>query len=271
MAEKTWININGTNKEVVPWININGIWKKCIPWININGIWKKCYEDVATQTMIVYIPASGDSISRSQSRTVSIPGLKSVVSSSVNTGTVSHNVSGSNVTIYVNNGAVVRTDDKVVVTDYRETAPGGFPDSLPESVFYDEGGYVGYLHPVGSAYVDRGTPAGSKYCQAIECSNYVLVNGSIIEGSLPEEVYYSDTEGYSGYLPWTSYVDEDLVDEIVECYTTGGSGEFYICMNYGKTLSKPDTRVWRIDYSATFYGPITNYYAYVVTLKYTTN
>lgn len=43
MAEKTWKNINGVNKEVVPWINVSGSWKKCVPWVNVNGVWKKCY------------------------------------------------------------------------------------------------------------------------------------------------------------------------------------------------------------------------------------
>jgi hypothetical protein len=65
MAEKTWININGVNKEVVPWINVSGSWKKCVPWVNVNGVWKKCYSDDGTQTMTIYIPASGDSASQS--------------------------------------------------------------------------------------------------------------------------------------------------------------------------------------------------------------
>jgi len=53
MAEKTWKNINGVNKEVVPWINVSGSWKKCVPWVNVNGVWKKCYSDDGTQTMTI--------------------------------------------------------------------------------------------------------------------------------------------------------------------------------------------------------------------------
>jgi len=67
MAEKTWINIGGVNKEAIPWINVNGTWKQCIPWVNVNGVWKKCYDTGTTvYTNLYYIPASGDSASQSQ-------------------------------------------------------------------------------------------------------------------------------------------------------------------------------------------------------------
>jgi len=101
MAQNIIINIGGVNKNSVPYINIgNGVWKVATLWLNIgNNTWKQCYSSI--QIMTVYIPSSGDSSSQSQSKTISITGLQSVVDCTVNTGSVSYTISGTNVIIDV--------------------------------------------------------------------------------------------------------------------------------------------------------------------------
>lgn len=38
----TWLNVNGTWKQVQPWLNVNGTWKKVTVWLNVDGTWKRC-------------------------------------------------------------------------------------------------------------------------------------------------------------------------------------------------------------------------------------
>lgn len=271
MSQNTIINVNGISKNTIPWININNTWVKCIPWVNVSGVWKKCYND-NTYTMTIYIPSSGDSELQSQSRTVSIPGLQSVVNCTVNTGTVSYTISGTDVTINVNNGNSVRSyTPSKTTTDIRQTSPGGDPATLPSSISYNSSGYSGTLAG-GSAYVYSGSPAGSKYCTGTAGDTIIVVDGEIVAGTIPGYIPYNDGE-YSGNLDpigvnsayinnYNAFLDAMLND-------TSWSG--YILYDYGATLSKSDTRVWQKDYSGTVYGATINYYAYIVTLIYVIN
>jgi len=338
VAQNTMVNINGIWKNTTPYINIgNNTWKQCTPWINVNGVWKKCGE--GTPTMTVYIPSSGDSTLISQSRIISIANLQSVISCTVNTGSVSYSVNGTNVTINVNNGTPVRsyTPPPLTKTDVMQTEPGGDPTSLPSSIYYDSDGYNGLLFggsayvysgspadsrtgnttlgtinlgdpasnlpdvynynyneysgqipAIGTAYVYSGSPAGSKTCFGTDLVYFVVTNGEVTTGQSKPTIPYNDGE-YSGAL--TIYgVDpayESNYDALITALDTGTGWMGYILFTYHATLTKidtriwrrdykgivykPDTRIWKKDYSGTVYGSITYYYAYVVTLKYTTN
>ncbi|MDF1507620.1 hypothetical protein PZE06_05420 [Robertmurraya sp. DFI.2.37] len=42
MTKKTWVNVNGTFRNVKSvWVKINDIWKKCVPKGKVDGIWKE--------------------------------------------------------------------------------------------------------------------------------------------------------------------------------------------------------------------------------------
>jgi len=281
MTQNTMVNIgNNIWKSCVPWVNIgNNIWKKCTPWVNIgNNVWKSCYTN--GYSLLIYIPVSGDSTSQSQSRVVTISNLLSVTSCTVNTGIVSYSVSETNVTINVNNGTPVRTISQVA-TDTRQTSTGGDPLSLPSSLTYNSGGYVGTLYG-GSAYVlsgtyvtsdtiyvteqlssnynsggyigtltpyvYSGTASSSQLCTGYWGGFFSVVNGvaSSSNPTPPSTIPYN-TDGYVGNLNQigVSAASQANFDAYVNAVFNDTSWNGYIQFEYNATLTKPDTRVYR--------------------------
>ena len=222
-------------------------------------------------TMTVYIPSTGDSTSQSQSKIVSIPNLRSVTSCTVNTGSVSYSINGTDITINTNSGSPVRSyTPSGTANTSRDTVVGGDPATLPSSVYYDYGGYTGYLYP-GTAYVLSGSPAGSQECTGTWSSTFNVVNG-VSDTQWPNSIYYYDGT-YEGWIeiyePSASTIDNWNAYTYATANGTSWSG--VLSFDYNSTLFKPDTRVWRKDYSGTVYAATTYYYAYVVTLTYTTS
>jgi len=236
------------------------------------------------KTMIVNIPVTGDSSAQSQTRTVTIPNLKTVDGISVNTGSVSYTKTGNDVKIDVNGGAVVRTamsTPSKYYTAMQTSATNTFPATFDVS---DGMGYSGTLTKNGLSYVFTGsyTPADSKTATS---SNAQAVyqdwkyNGGvwIPQGqpywNAPSTRSYSQ-DGYSGTLslqngPNASPPYPSGSGSSGATTTTNAAGT----ANYSGTVTKPasDTRLWNQDYAGYIYGPSTStpFYAYVVTLTYT--
>lgn len=235
-----------------------------------------------SKTMTVYIPTTGDSSSRTQSKVVTINNLKSVDSITVNTGTVTFSKNGNDITITCNNGVSVRQTNSMssqYVTSYQNSSSNSFSATMP----YNSGGYSGTLSKNGLSYVISGsyTPSDS-HGQSDSRSCTVFQNWSydgdswVMSGNrysnAPSSINYS-SGGYVGVLPLTSLSGTPP--------TKTGSGQFGQTAttqtagsaSYYGTVTSPasDTRVWRQDYAGTVYGPTTytDYYAYVVTLTYT--
>lgn len=206
-----------------------------------------------------------------KNRVIQIPNLQSIVSCTVNTGTVSYTVNGTSVQINVNNGSSVRSSTpRMIVNDFRTTVMGGDPQTLPSSIYYNSGGYSGTLLG-GSAYVEAGSPAGNKYCAKLHLYYVVVENGIIKDGEISETIPYDDGE-YTGNIDIIGInpAYQSNFDAYWDAIANDTSWFGYIGVDYGSTLYKPDTRFWRKDYSGTVYGPTTYYYAYVVNIKYTT-
>lgn len=273
MSQNTIININGTNKSSIPWINVYGTWKKCIPWINVNGVWKQCYQS-GTHTMTVYIPSSGNSSSQSQSRTISITGLQSVISCTVDTGSVSYTVNGTDVTINVSGGTSVgsSTPSKTGGATLGTTYPGAPASNLPDTYNYNYNGYSGTIPAVAAAYLYSGTDAGSKtgYASVVYTYTVTGVDTYTVSPTLSNTYSYSDSEGYTGTLNLADPAYDTAQSITVNNAVANGTvGSYPLTCYYEGTVTKPDTRIWRRDYSGTVYGTTTYYYAYVVTLNYT--
>ncbi len=139
----------------------------------------------ATQT--VSFPESTQS---SQSKTITIPGLVSVDSVTVNTGTVTKTVSGEQITINVSGGSPSRTTQgTTTATDSRTSSSNSFPATIS----YSSGGYSGTLNKSGSSFVASGsyTPSDSKTVT----SKLGPQEGT----SFPASITYN-SGGYSGTL-----------------------------------------------------------------------
>lgn len=131
-----------------------------------------------------------ESTSQYRSTTVNIPNLGNISGVTVNTGSVTYNVSGDDVTLYVSGGTPTRSvTPSKWATDYRTSSSSTFSSSIPYS---DSSGYSGTLYTTGSPYVISGTytPQDSKTVT-------VTVSGSTT--SFPSTYDYN-VDGYTGTL-----------------------------------------------------------------------
>lgn len=188
-------------------------------------------------------------------------------------------LNGTTLTIYVDNGSSVRSSTaSTLASDYRLTSPGGDPYSLPDSVYYNWGGYSGNIPAIGGPYVESGSAAGCKLCTGSYGIYIIIQDGQRVDGSgdFPATIPYNDGEhsgnlnlitGFAGIHP--DY--KDNYDAYIDAIVDGTSWSGYIYALYEATLCKNDTCVWRRNYHGAVYGPTTYYYAYVVTLRYTTS
>lgn len=225
--------------------------------------------EAATQT--ISFPSSP---SRSQSKTITIPNLKSVTSISVDTGTVSYTVNGNNVTITVNNGAPTgsHTPSKTV-TDSLTNTTGSFPSSIS----YNSGGYSGTLYKSGSVtQVQTGgtyIPADSFVAEETRSFSRSGDPCNLPPFNAPDNIPYN-SGGYTGTLKWVEKTNFNYV----RCPETDGTDTLYatsLTIRYRGTVTRPeiDTRTYSYtqNYSGTVYGSTTYYYSYNVTLTYVDN
>lgn len=233
----------------------------------------------ASDSMVIVFSESTNS---SQSQTVDIPYLQSMISVTVDTGTVAYYVDGVHVTINVSNGSPTRVyTPSRIQTDYRTSSTNSFPASVP----YNSEGYSGTLYKSGSSYVISGTSASSKTVTVYSPTNTVTSTGwtnpwvttSTSSSYTPPTTWaYSDSEGYAGTLPRTGTNElTSNPDHGAYHFGTPVNGRTpwtchrYYQAIYSGTVTKPDTRVWRQNYSGTVYGSSTYYYSYNVTITYT--
>ncbi|MDP4181123.1 MAG: pre-toxin TG domain-containing protein [Bacillota bacterium] len=195
-----------------------------------------------TKTLVV---GFGESMSPSESKTISIPDLLSITEMTANQGNVTYDVNGKAVTINVSGGLPSRTDTPTKTASSSRT---GDSSSFPSSISYTEGGYFGTLYATGSSYVDSTTtiPGDSKLAyDSRSASKWEL---------LPSSIPYNDGV-YSGTLTWSN-------NPVL-------SGSTWTVTYSGTVQSTSKVKEeWRRDYSGTVYGTATCYYEYSVTVKY---
>lgn len=178
-----------------------------------------------------------ESTSRSQTRTLTIPNLKTVSRVTVNTGSVSYTVSGDTITFNFSGGAISRT-----------VQTGG--------------------SPAGSqAYSGVYSSTATIEFSCIDLK-WELGNGG---GTVSPQTRNVTVGEYTGTLSYQGTVHDSLLDEFyrnkvyVKAFTscnpngskTSVSGT--VNSNYSGTISKPDTRTYAY------------YYQYTVTVEYTEN
>lgn len=227
---------------------------------------------------------------RSRNQTITIPNLHSITGISVNTGDVSYSVNGDNVTVYVSNGS---SSSSYTPSQYVTDSLTSSTDSFQYSIYYNSGGYSGYIYKSGNvtATVISGTPADTKFVSGMYSAintvtttdwtnplETVSVSDSNPIGS--GDYYYSDSYGYSGYIPRTGTDDGcGNSDHGVYHYGTPVNGRTpwtrhrYFRAVYSGNVYKPDTRVWSYTqyYAGTVYGSTTYYYSYNVSIDYQTH
>ena len=199
------------------------------------------------------------STSQSQSTTVTIPNLESVVSLTSSTGSASDTISGSTITISTTGGTPSSSQLESYESSSAETytsSPSTSSTGFPSTYYYSNGSYSGTLYATGvSSYsVQTGySDASSKG------ANYTMV---LPTDNFPPTYYYTDGT-YSGTLymcggcwPW--------IVGFMDCYTGtvyGPGGPTYTTEYYE-------------NYSGTVYGWTSYYinnYTYTVTIGYTDN
>lgn len=229
-----------------------------------------------------------ESTNPSRSQEVIIPNLTNVRSVTVNTGSVSHTVSGNKVTVSVSGGSPSRSEGgsytpskSVSQTDY-----SSYSGNLGSSIFYNDGTYSGTIYRTGGPYVYSGS-AGYTDSKSASSSTTITVtdnyywNGNSYSfqgtGYSQNSMSYSDGQGYSGtlylqsyYGPTPNYPARPAAGTAPFNTSRSASGGASFSGTVTKTF--PDTRTYAADYAGTVYGSTqyysTNYYAYTVTIDY---
>lgn len=99
-----------------------------------------------------------------RSRSVTIPNLQSIESVSVNTGNVSHTVSGDTINLNVSGGSYSRREwNETKFSRSASTSRTSGSNSFSNSISHTEGSYSGTLFRSGNSRVISGTPADSRH------------------------------------------------------------------------------------------------------------
>jgi murein DD-endopeptidase MepM/ murein hydrolase activator NlpD len=219
--------------------------------------------------------------SRTREATITIPKLSAVVSVKVDTGTVTYQqLDVDKIKINVSNGAPVGSYNPskyVTVTD-SYTSLSSSP-SFSNSYYYNDGYYSGYISKSGSPWTTSYTETkfvsyywGSIYKTDIyrwTGSSWVPDHTEPYTG--PYHEYYSDSEGYSG---WLSRVNTGISS--ITYYTmpsnpyirqTAPYCGYYAYYNMEGTVSRTVYTHYQ-DYAGWVYGPTEYYYAYNVVIEY---
>ncbi|MGG1443522.1 Ig-like domain-containing protein [Brevibacillus laterosporus] len=224
----------------------------------------------------------------SQTHTLTIPGLKSIKSVTVNTGTVSYKVNGNTVTFTFGGGSYTRSaqtggsyvpSQTKVVTSSQTSKTNSFPSSMS----YNVSGFSGNLSKSGSPSetlvsgstgdsksVSKSKSASSGRCNSCpEAERYA-------ERALPSSISYNEG-GYSGTLYQTGSVSFGA------CTRSGRNPDEYwsttATATYSGTVTRPSTAVY--SYTQSYSGTVTKpgydtrsytyYYRYAVTIEYSDN
>ncbi|SKC82867.1 hypothetical protein [Maledivibacter halophilus] len=227
------------------------------------------------QILSIRLPASGDSSSSSQSKTITIPNLGKIKNITADTGNVTYElIDNQQVKINASGGNYVRRvyDSK----KYSKYVSG------QTSSNYNKDGYTGTL----SRYLYSGsyTPGHSKSVSE-DGIVYITAKEKKVAEDKSVQVSYNltntkkyDRNGYIGTLTATIEVTSDimfrLLDKIDAILPTKEIGEIFTVSlacsgTYTGTVTRPasDTRVYR--YKGTVYkGGYDYYYAYNITIEY---
>ncbi|MCR8987948.1 hypothetical protein NW801_23455 [Brevibacillus laterosporus] len=188
-----------------------------------------------------------------QTHTLTIPGLNSIKSVTVNTGTVSYKVSGNTVTFTFGGGSYTRwvqsggsyvpSENKVVTTSQTSSS-----NSFPSSISYNSGGFSGTLSRDGSPTqrLVSGSTGDSKSVSKSRSVSSGKMNSCpeaerSAERSLPSSISYNEG-GYSGTLYQTGSVSFGA------CTRSGRNPDEYwsttATATYSGTVTRPSTAVY---------------------------
>ena len=249
--------------------------------------------DPITKIMEIDFPSS---LSRTASKTVNIPNLKSVVNITTSTGTVSHTILGENVTVNVSGGSATGSQPNPTKYSRTEsTTQTSMSNNLPSTVSYNSGGYSGTLYGQGvtTATVQTGgsyTPADSKTAtdsvtiwqdtvlRYSEPSGWTIMN--VYNSGYPNSLSYN-AGGYSGTLNYTHKTPYSGPNDLPATGTPGQIhylARWYGTAYYSGSVTRPasDTRTYGTQYSQNYSGTVyapgyDDLYSYTVILEYIDN
>ena len=223
-----------------------------------------------------------ESTSSSRSITITLDNLLSVDNVTVDTGKITSDINGNNITLKVSGGTYTsRKYDSTKYSKYSTDYKTNSTDSFPSLMDKTDGDYSGTLYKNGSSYVTSGsyTPSDSYARSEYKTST---------SNNFPSSIYISES-GYSGYIykDGSSYVesgeyipaDSKYVEEYryysseseirdTISYSSGGytgplnliGSTLYngqIRSAYGGTVYRfsEDTRIWGQSYSGILTKP----------------
>ena len=228
-----------------------------------------------TTTMYGSKTISLSSASQSQSKSVTLPSGSTAYYVTTDNGSVSYSQSGDTVTTNASGGTGTTTSTQQWNPyKYSKTATYTVgPQSsqyFPSTYSYNDGTYSGTISQNGSAYVASGQASSSKtayydytYTYSDTATIIKIEDGTITFSwswpSVPSSHYYSDGQGYSGYLSFTGYGNATHVSNTFNFPAPNyigqtSSGTATHIFHYSGTVSTPDTRQWKMNYRGTVYA-----------------
>ena len=215
------------------------------------------------------------SASQSQSKSVTLPSGSTAYYVTTDNGSVSYSQSGDTVTTNASGGTGTTTSTQQW-NPYKYSKTASYtagPQSsqyFPSTYSYNDGTYSGTLTQNGSSYVASGQAPSSKtayydytYTYSDTATITKIENGTIYFSwswpSVPSSHYYSDGQGYSGYLSFTGYGNATHVSNTFNFPAPNyvgqtSSGTATHIFHYAGTVSTTDTRQWKMNYGGTVYA-----------------
>ena len=209
-------------------------------------------------------------------------------------GNVTFSQIGDIANVTLNNGTGITTSSQVWnPTKYSKnvnvTSSTQPSQNFPSTYLYNDGTYSGTINQSGAAVLVSGLPFASKI--ALYDYNYTfnttgivlsfqdgLMNITWYYPSLDSYHSYSDAEGYSGNLTFTGYnnsthISHHFIFPYPNYVGQTVPGDATYIFHYSGTVTRPDTRQWKMNYRGTVYqgGYDTIYtttYTYNVTIYY---
>lgn len=229
-----------------------------------------------------------ESTSSSISTTITIPNIDSVVSITLNTGTATFSLSGTELTINCSNGSPIRYDSySYTPQKYVNFTRRSSSYNTQSSYYYNDGTYSGYIPVTVQCYLESGSEGYYDSYTAYDSQTATKTDnyrwngsswGSVTSTSYsPSSMSYWNN-GYTGNLtpyswngPEPNYPATPSPKPATGTTTSrSASGTLTYYGTVGKTV--PSTAVYREDYAGTVYAATqsgsTAIYKYTITVTY---
>lgn len=220
---------------------------------------------------------------QSLSQTQNVQDIGEPVTLSTDNGTATYSINGRDITVRCNGGTA---KSRQIPSNAADSLVDTNPSNFPSQIYYDVGGFTGWIPKQGSYRVFGSQAAETLYNQTWDQaatlvwrfrwtgSSWVRDTSPGSTRVEPPQIYHTDANNHSGWMDYTSwnspYVPDAPPVSAGQGHPSGYTDTRSVVgsATYTGNLTRPEITTYIQDY----YGPVTaqqTYYSYNVTVTYT--